>query len=133
MALSVQEAAPALQRGASGVEVQILQHRLNRIGALLDCDGDFGSVTEGAVKEAQQRAGLPATGIADAATWAWLEAQPEPSDSIPVEAVTFLMTEEVGGRQSYERHVAIPQLPGVHSGVTKGPGYDPRLPAAEDH
>src|SRR3546814_10554212 len=76
MALSVQEAAPALQRGASGVEVQILQHRLNRIGALLDCDGDFGSVTEGAVKEAQQRAGLPATGIADAATWAWLEAQP---------------------------------------------------------
>src|SRR3546814_5880723 len=42
MALSVQEAAPALQRGASGVEVQILQHRLNRIGALLDCDGDFG-------------------------------------------------------------------------------------------
>src|SRR3546814_4104970 len=84
MALSVQEAAPALQRGASGVEVQILQHRLNRIGALLDCDGDFGSVTEGAVKEAQQRAGLPATGIADAATWAWLEAQPEPSDSIPV-------------------------------------------------
>src|SRR3546814_18096232 len=74
MALSVQEAAPALQRGASGVEVQILQHRLNRIGALLDCDGDFGSVTEGAVKEAQQRAGLPATGIADAATWAWLEA-----------------------------------------------------------
>src|SRR3546814_10396124 len=85
MALAVQEAAPALQLCASGFEGQILQHRLNRIGALLDCDGDFGSVTEGAVKEAQQRAGLPATGIADAATWAWLEAQPEPSDSIPVE------------------------------------------------
>src|SRR3546814_10037169 len=75
---------------------------------LLDCDGDFGSVTEGAVKEAQQRAGLPATGIADAATWAWLEAQPEPSDSIPVEAVTFIVTEEVGGRQFYDRHVAMP-------------------------
>src|SRR3546814_6955875 len=83
------------------------------IGALLDCDGDFGSVTEGAVKEAQQRAGLPATGIADAATWAWLEAQPEPSDSIPVEAVTFIVTEEVGGRQFYDRHVAMPHFPGV--------------------
>src|SRR3546814_1511388 len=78
---------------------------------LLDCDGDFGSVTEGAVKEAQQRAGLPATGIVDAATWAWLEAQPEPSDSIPVEAVTFIVTEEVGGRQFYDRHVAMPHFP----------------------
>src|SRR3546814_17491896 len=82
MALSVQEAAPALQRGPSGVEVQILHHRLNRIGALLDCDGDFGSVTEGVVKEAQHRAALQASAIAAAATSPWIEAQTQHCDRL---------------------------------------------------
>lgn len=130
MAVSVQATAPVLQRGANGVEVQILQHRLNRIGALLDCDGEFGAGTEAAVKEAQQLAGLPVTGIADAATWHWLEALPEPSDRIPVEAVTFIVSEEVGGRRFYERHVAMPHFPGAASGVTIGVGYDLRFQEA---
>ncbi|MGF1628747.1 MAG: peptidoglycan-binding protein [Kiloniellaceae bacterium] len=132
MALPAQETRPTLQRGAEGVEVQILQHRLNRIGALLSCDGDFGGGTEAALKEAQQLAGLPATGIADAATWAWLESQPEPSDIIPTEAVTFIVSEEVGGRKYYDRHVAIPHFPGEASGVTIGVGYDLRFQEAAD-
>lgn len=132
MALPAQETFPTLQRGAKGVEVQLLQHRLNRVGALLSCDGDFGGGTEAAVKEAQQLAGLPATGIADAATWAWLESQPEPSDLLPTEAVTFIVNEEVGGRKYYDRHVALPHFPGEASGVTIGVGYDLRFQEPTD-
>jgi GH24 family phage-related lysozyme (muramidase) len=132
MALPAQETRPMLQRGAKGVEVQLLQHRLNRLGALLGCDGDFGGGTEAAVKEAQQLAGLPATGIADAATWAWLESQPEPSDLLPTEAVTFIVNEEVGGRKYYDRHVAMPHFPGEASGVTIGVGYDLRFQEPTD-
>jgi len=132
MALPAQETFPTLQRGARGIEVQILQRRLNRVGALLSGDGDFGSGTEAAVKEAQQLAGLPATGIADAATWAWLESQPEPSDVLPTEAVTFIVNEEVGGRKYYDRHVARPHFPGEASGVTIGVGYDLRFQEPTD-
>lgn len=132
MALPAQESFPVLQRGAEGVEVQLLQHRLNRIGALLSCDGDFGGGTEAAVKEAQELAGLPVTGVADAATWAWLESLPEPSDSLPTEAVVFIVSEEVGGRKYYDRHVAMPHFPGEASGVTIGVGYDLRFQEPTD-
>ncbi|WP_340117538.1 peptidoglycan-binding protein [Pelagibius sp. 7325] len=132
MALPAHETRPFLQRGAQGVEVQILQHRLNRIGALLDCDGDFGRGTESAVVEAQLLAGLPVTGIADADTWAWLENQPDPSDKIPVEAVTFIVSEEVGGRKFYDKNVAVPHFPGEASGVTIGVGYDLRFQEPDD-
>lgn len=132
MAPAIQDTFPLLQRGARGVEVQILQHRLNRIGALLDCDGDFRGATEAAVKEAQALAGLPVTGIADAATWTWLEAQPEPCDVLPIEAVVFIVNEEVGGRKYYDRHVALPHFPGEASGVTIGVGYDLRFQGPAD-
>ncbi len=132
MALPAYETRPYLQRGAVGVEVQILQHRLNRIGALLHCDGDFGRGTESAVIEAQLLAGLPATGNADPALWTWLEQQPEPSAVIPTEAVTFIVREEVGSRKFYDRHVAIPHFPGVESGVTIGVGYDLRFQEPAD-
>lgn len=132
MALPALELRPSLQRGAGGAEVAALQNLLNRIGALLDCDGEFGGGTEAAVKEAQELAGLPATGIADAATWAWLESQPEPSDAIPTEAVTFIVSEEVGGRRHYDSHVAMPHFPGEASGVTIGVGYDLRFQEAAD-
>ena len=121
-----------LQRGARGAEAEVLQDLMNRIGALLVCDGDFGPGTEAAVKEAQDIAGLPVTGIADAATWDWLESQPEPSDVIPTEAVTFIVREEVGSRKYYDQHVAIPHFPGVESGVTIGVGYDLRFQEPAD-
>ena len=132
MALSAQGSRATLQRGAKGAEVELLQDLLNRTGALLGCDGDFGGGTEAAVKEAQQLAGLPVTGVADAATWAWLESQPEPSDSIPIAAVTFIVNEEVGGRKYYDRHVAMPHFPGEASGVTIGVGYDLRFQEPAD-
>ena len=118
---------PELRRGADGAEVERLQSLMNKVGALLSVDGDFGPGTERAVKEVQKLAGQPATGIADEALWFWLEAQPEPSPVMPVEAVTFLVAEEVGGRAFYDRHAAFPHFPGECSGVTIGIGYDLRF------
>jgi hypothetical protein len=103
-----------------------LQRLLNRVGALLDADGVFGQGTDDAVREAQQQAGLPATGAVDEATWAWLQAQPDPSPDIPVEAIVFLVAEEVGSRRNYDAKACHPHFPGRKSGVTIGIGYDLR-------
>ncbi|NNG04195.1 MAG: hypothetical protein HKM95_08850 [Inquilinus sp.] len=121
-----------LSRPSRGADVEHLQHLLNRGGALLKVDGDFGSGTERAVKEAQKLAGLPATGVADAALWTWLEARPEPSPDIPTEAVSLLVAEEVGSRKFYDSHATFPHFPGGESGVTIGLGYDLRFQSAAD-
>ncbi|NOK13730.1 hypothetical protein HNS30_32250 [Corallococcus exercitus] len=54
-----------LARGAKGPEVTRLQQSLNALGAQppLELDGDFGPATEAALKDYQQRSGLPADGI----------------------------------------------------------------------
>ncbi|MEO3430971.1 peptidoglycan-binding protein [Pelagibius sp. CAU 1746] len=132
MALPATEPHNRLERGAKGAEVEALQALLNRVGALLSTDGDFGGGTEGALREAQMLAGLPVNGAADAATWQWLENQPEPSGIIPTEAVTFIVREEVGGRKFYDEHVAMPHFPGEASGVTIGVGYDLRFQEPQD-
>jgi len=49
---------PVLRRPRKHKTVKELQDLLNRIGALLDVDGDFGPGTERAVREAQEIAGF---------------------------------------------------------------------------
>lgn len=68
-------ARPVLARGARGDAVAIAQRDL--IAAGYDCghfgaDGDFGGMTEAAVRRFQMNHGLPATGVIDAATWSVL-------------------------------------------------------------
>ena len=64
----------ALARGAQGAEVETLQQLLLDAGfAPGPVDGDFGKVTEKALKSFQRARGLPMTGVADGATWAALE------------------------------------------------------------
>lgn len=123
-------ARPILKRPSKGKAVNDLQDLLNRIGSLLAVDGDFGSGTERAVKEAQDLAGLPVTGIADPETWAWLEAQPVPSPDLSTSDVTFVVLQEVGGREYYDRVTMFPHFPGGGSGVTIGIGYDLRYQGA---
>lgn len=59
---------PTIKRGDSGPAVVELQRLLLGLVA----DGIFGAKTEAAVRRFQERRGMPATGIADAATWAAL-------------------------------------------------------------
>lgn len=55
--------ARALRKGCKGDDVKWLQERLNVYGAGLKVDGDFGPVTEAAVREYQLRHGLAVDGI----------------------------------------------------------------------
>ena len=61
---------PILRRGAKGNAVYRLQQRLGTLGFLaIGPDGDFGELTEKAVKAAQQKYKLEADGIVGGATW----------------------------------------------------------------
>ncbi|BAZ41244.1 peptidoglycan binding domain-containing protein [Calothrix sp. NIES-4101] len=61
---------PILRLGMRGEEVYELQRRLKSFGYLKnDPDGDFGVVTETAVKALQQRFGIAADGVAGGETW----------------------------------------------------------------
>ena len=113
-----------LKLGDEGRDVITAQELLNRSGAILDPDGDFGIATEGTVGEFQDAAGLPDTGVIDAATWRQLRRLPEPSSEIPARAVAFIGREEVGSRRLYDIQGARPTWPGRDSGVTIGIGYD---------
>lgn len=118
---------PELERNAKGADVVRLQNLLNKLGALLVTDGDFGPDTERAVGDAQAQAGQEPTGVADEALWHWLEAAPEPSADIPAEAVAFIVRHEISSRAHYERALQAPAHPGAESGVTIGIGYDLRF------
>jgi GH24 family phage-related lysozyme (muramidase) len=117
-------ADPVLKLKDEGPDVAVAQELLNRNGAILDADGDFGTGTEGAVREFQTAAGLAVTGVIDAATWRALRSLPEPSPDIPTRAVAFIGREEVGSRQTYDKTCSRPTWPGGASGVTIGIGYD---------
>lgn len=60
--------AALLKRGAKGDNVKWLQYELNKSGAKLAVDGDFGPATEAAVKEYQKNKGLVVDGIVGAKT-----------------------------------------------------------------
>ena len=62
---SAPSAGELLAVGARGPQVSQLQETLNKAGANppLAVDGDFGPLTEAAVKQFQQRSGLPADGL----------------------------------------------------------------------
>ena len=52
-----------LRLGDRGDAVQLLQHRLNLVGAILQEDGDWGPLTDTAVRNYQYKAGLVVDGI----------------------------------------------------------------------
>lgn len=125
-------AHPVLSRGAPDEAASLeLQRLLNRVGAAIAEDGDFGPGTERAVKYAQALAGQPASGVADEALWQWLEAQPEPSPDIPGTCIAFTVRHEVTSREHFESRLRRPIWPKGQSGVTVGIGYDLRFHSAE--
>lgn len=116
-----------LSQGQDGPDVVQLQQALNRLGALISDDGDFGKGTAAAVRTAQTQLGLEPTGIVDAALWNRLMSLPEPSPLLPTRGVSFIATEEIGSRARYDQVYRHPVWPGGDSGITIGIGFDLRF------
>lgn len=112
--LSPAQASPVVDRSA-----KTLQAKLNERGASpeLDVDGDIGPKTRAATKAFQLAHGLPATGVADEATWAALGTSDAPAgQDTPAgggQSVGLLALERLRGEL------------GVHE--TPGPGFTPRV------
>ena len=115
---------PQLYRGSTGEEVKTLQLYLNRIGAMLIADGDFGGGTVRGVMYAQDVANMPVTGNLDAGLWSWLAAQPDPFPQLATNGIAFIALEETGGLDYYQTSAHWPCYPGGLSGVTIGVGFD---------
>ena len=60
---------PTLRRGAKGESVELLQELLNVKGFQVKIDGDFGVLTESAVKEFQKANRLVVDGVVGPETW----------------------------------------------------------------
>ncbi|KHT60906.1 hypothetical protein RJ45_22970 [Photobacterium gaetbulicola] len=118
---------PELNRGDRGEAVVQLQTWLNRVGAMLKDDGDFGAATERAVRYAQGIAQHASTGTVDGALWSWLGSQPEPFPLLATNGLAFIAREETGGLNYYSLHTRWPHYPALASGVTIGVGYDLRF------
>lgn len=63
---------PVVQYGDTGLPTRRVQGLLVANFAILTIDGDFGPITEGAVKAEQHTMNLPQSGIVDDKTWASL-------------------------------------------------------------
>lgn len=70
-----QYANTTLSRGSSGEAVAAVQRALGG----LEADGQFGPLTEQAVRTYQGSQGIPVTGVVDAATWAALQGTAAPT------------------------------------------------------
>ena len=69
--------AKQISFGSSGEDVKNLQLKLNELGDYnLETDGVFGSKTQAAVKDYQQKNGLSVDGIVGNQTWSSLETKP---------------------------------------------------------
>ena len=71
-ATAVSTHLPIIRSGATGQDVKDLQFLLNKAGAYLEVDGDFGVATNKEVKNFQAAKGLEVDGIVGPKTWAKL-------------------------------------------------------------
>lgn len=83
MTIAALVAAGPLRMGAFGPAVQSIQLALKARGYPLTGTGYFGPQTDTAVEDYQRKAGLPATGIVDAATAALLDQAIAPAKAAP--------------------------------------------------
>lgn len=88
---------PTLRKGSKGGEVFTLQTSLG----IKPIDGDFGSITENAVKAKQRAYGLTADGVVGPLTWAKIEAEynlppyeppPAPPGGLSAQEITDITT-----------------------------------------
>jgi peptidoglycan hydrolase-like protein with peptidoglycan-binding domain len=116
-----------LRDGDSGDSVKTLQRGLNRMGAMLLVDGDFGAGTRGAIMNARQELNRPGPPEADDDLQRAVAAVPDPFPPLTAAGMTFIAREEVSDAMVYQRRFQTPTCPPPPSGVTIGIGYDCRF------
>ena len=116
-----------LRAGDRGESVKELQRGLNRMGAMLLVDGDFGTGTRNAILSAREQLGRPGPPEADDDLQRAVAAVPDPFPPLTAAGITFIAREEVSDPASYQRLFQIPTCPPAPSGVTIGIGYDCRF------
>lgn len=75
---------PVLGKGDSGEAVKELQTLLNKHGYTISIDGDFGALTESAVRDFQNKNGLVVDSLVGAKTWSALRSLPKQPDQPPM-------------------------------------------------
>lgn len=110
-----------------GDEVKALQRGLNKLGAMLLVDGDFGASTEAAVADARVVLKRPGPSEADDAFLEALAGASELSPELTGPGITFIGREEVSSPAAYRRRFRHPVWPTQDSGITIGIGYDLRF------
>src|SRR5258705_14001783 len=84
-----------LRRGNNGDPVKVLQRGLNKLGAMLLVDGDFGQGTEAAVADTRETLAMPGPAdVADGALQAAVAAVPDPFPPLTAAGVTFSPRQE---------------------------------------
>ncbi len=89
-----------IQYGSSGSEVKKLQEELNKYGYDLDVDGQFGSLTQSAVKDYQKKNNLVVDGIVGNKTWGKLFESSQVTTNKPDKSP---QTEKQPERPTYEK------------------------------
>jgi len=102
---------PVLSRGAEGTEVEELQNLLTQAGFNPGTpDGDFGPMTESAVRAFQAAEGLPANGIVNEATWSVLAERAESPVALP-EPTTPTTFEQIPETQVFSNNRPVIDTP----------------------
>lgn len=113
-----------LKPGDSGDAVKTLQSGLNKFGAILLLDGDYGPLTGDAMVETCVAMGKPPSQVADDEIQQAIAAHPDPFPALTAAGVTFIARAEVSGPREYRRRYRSPVWPSALSGITIGIGYD---------
>lgn len=117
---------PRTERGATGVDVQTIQHLLNAGGETLTADGRFGPGTEAAVKRFQAANGATADGIVGMMSWSKLIRQVKRGDrgevvkaaQVQLNALGYNLT--VDGIFGAGTETAVKNYQGQHDMTTDG-------------
>ncbi len=113
-----------LKLGDSGETVKVLQGSLNKFGAILLLDGDFGPMTCDAILETRAVLQQPPSADADDEFQQAIARHPDPFPPLTAAGVTFIARAEVSGPREYRRRYKRPAWPSISSGITIGIGYD---------
>lgn len=122
-----------LRRGDTGEPVKSFQRGLNKLGAMLIVDGQFGAGTRDAVEQARAQLQHPGSpDEADEALQTAVDQVPDPFPATTAAGVTFIARHEVSDAVTYRKRFQVPCCPPSPSGITIGIGYDCRFATPQE-